>query len=751
MRVLALFAAGFCGAVLCNMMGLPYGTVLSGGLLTVAVILFLLRRPWFIRFGLVALGAAIGLIWSWSYVQREVRWTDAYDGRVRTLSMEAAAYSRATAYGTATTVSGSVDGHSFTAVLYGETDLSLKPGDMVYGLVKLQSTDTYWGEEDLFYGTRGMDFTLRLYNRYQVQPADSIPVRYWPLYLSHILQEQLGKLLPEAARGYAVALLSGDRSGLSETFQAQLSQSGTNHIVAVSGMHIGILMGAIMLLLGQYGWKTSVVGLPLIWIFALSVGMTASVVRSAIMFSLLLIACLAHRDNDIPTTVLLALLLIILPNPRAILDVGLQLSFASVTGILLFSSRIYHRFWMWHPIQWLVSRHRIFRKLVQPVCAGIASSIAVIPLTMPLSLLYFDSFSLATPLSGAVIVPLIPACFLLSMVTALVSLLSMPAAIILSYPLQWFLGITMGLTRWVAGLPFAWMTMDNGYALIFMILLYGIVLVLLLDFAQSIRLWIPVAAIGCSFLGCLLLSSLEYDRAQLSVTMLDVGQGQCIYVESKGISAMYDCGGEDRPAARAVSFLHAAGRFRLHALLVSHYDSDHAGGIPELLRSVKVDTIYLPATADDGGMQAQILAAAEESGTQVYFVEQDMTMTFGAAMLSVYAPVFAVSENNGSLSAHWRYGQFDVLMTGDMDADAEQVLLDRQSLSAVEVLVAGHHGAATSTGDTLLERLTPELVLISVGAENSYGHPASETLERLRQSGASVYRTDQCGNITIRR
>ena len=329
MRVLALFAAGFCVAVLCNMMGLPYSTVLSGGLLTVAVILFLLRRPWFIRFGLVALGAAIGLIWSWSYVQREVRWTDAYDGRVRTLSMEAAAYSRATAYGTATTVSGSVDGHSFTAVLYGESDLSLKPGDTVHGLVKLQSTDTYWGEESLFYGTRGMDFTLRLYNRHQVQPADSIPVRYWPLYLSHVLQEQLGKLLPEAARGYTVALLSGDRSGLSETFQTQLSQSGTNHIVAVSGMHIGILMGAIMLLLGQYGWKTSVVGLPLIWIFALSVGMTASVVRSAIMFSLLLIACLAHRDNDIPTTVLLALLLIILPNPRAILDVAHTMAYVS--------------------------------------------------------------------------------------------------------------------------------------------------------------------------------------------------------------------------------------------------------------------------------------------------------------------------------------------------------------------------------------------------------------------------------------
>ncbi|MGO5115025.1 DNA internalization-related competence protein ComEC/Rec2 [Candidatus Avoscillospira sp. LCP25S3_F1] len=748
---MALFAAGFSGAVLFNMMGLPYGTVLSGSLLAVAVVLFLLRCPWSIRLGLVALGASIGLVWSWSYVQREVRWTDDYDGRVRTLSMEAAAYSRTTAYGTATTVSGVVDGHSFTAVLYGEYDLSLKPGDMVHGLVKLQSTDTYWGEEDLFYGTRGVDFTMRLYDRHQVQKADSIPVRYWPLYFSHILQEQLGKLLPEVEKGYAVALLSGDRGGLSELFQTQLSQSGTNHIVAVSGMHIGILMGAIMLLLGQYGWKSSVVGLPLIWIFALSVGMTASVVRSAIMFSLLLIAYLAHRDNDIPTTILLALLLIILPNPRAILDVGLQLSFTSVTGILLFSSRIFQRFWTSQPIQWLVSQHRIFRKLIRPVCAGVASSIAVIPLTMPLSLLYFDSFSLVTPLSGAVIVPLIPACFLLSMIAALISLLSMPMAIVLSYPLQWLIGMTMGLTRWVAGLPFAWMTMDNGYALIFLVLFYGIVLVLLLDFAQSIRLWIPVAAIGCSFLGCLLLSSLEYDRAQLSVTMLNVGQGQCIYVESKGISAMYDCGGEDRPAARAVSFLHSAGRFRLHVLLVSHYDSDHAGGVPELLRSVRVDTIYLPATADDGDMQAQIVAAAEETGTQVYFVKQDLTMTFGASVLSVYAPVFAIDGNNGSLSAHWRYDQFDVLMTGDMDTTAERILLNRQSLSAIEVLVAGHHGAATSTGDTLLEQLTPELVLISVGAENSYGHPAAETLERLRQSGASVYRTDQCGNITIRR
>lgn len=750
MRVLALFAAGLCGAVLYAMAGLPYVLAIPIGLLIVAMVLLVLRHPVSMRVGLVALGITVGLLWCWFYVQREAQWTHEYDGRVLTVTMEASAYSSSTEYGTATAVRGKLDGHAFTAILYGKNTLGLKPGDQITGIVKLQPTDTYWGEDNLYYGTRGMDFILSLSKQYQIEPCASVPTRYIPLQMSHILRQQLSQLLPNEELGYAVALLSGDCGGLSETFQTQLSQSGTKHIVAVSGMHIGILMGAIMLLFGQYGWKTSILGLPLIWLFALSVGMTASVVRSAIMFSLALFAPLVGRESDTPTTTLMALTLLILPNPRAIWDVGLQLSFASVTGILLFSSRCFRRMWSLRPIQWFAGLHRICKSAIRAICAGVSSSIAVIPLTLPLSLLYFDSFSMVAPLSGAVIVPLIPACFILLLAAATISLISMPTALLLAKPLELLISGTMGLTQWVARLPFSMSTVDNGYTLIFLGMFYGIVLIFLVS-KQPVRLWIPAAAIGCSFMGCMVLSSLEYDRAQLSVTMLDVGQGQCIYAESKGVSALYDCGGEDRPAARAVSFLHASGRFRLHVLVVSHYDNDHAGGVPELLRAIKVDTIYLPAADDEGIMREMILEAAAETGTQVSWVEQDLTLSFGASMLSIYAPVQPIEGNNGSLSAHWRSGQFDVLATGDMDADAEAILMRQQKLSGIEVLVAGHHGAATSTSENFLEQLTPEIVLISVGAENSYGHPAVQTLQRLQQTGTAVYRTDQCGNITIRR
>ena len=243
---------------------------------------------------------------------------------------------------------------------------------------------------------------------------------------------------------------------------------------------------------------------------------------------------------------------------------------------------------------------------------------------------------------------------------------------------------------------------------------------------------------------------MEYDRAQLTVTMLNVGQGQCVYAESKGATALYDCGGDGDPAGVAASYLRSIGRFSLDILVLSHYDRDHAGGVPELLQTVPVDTLYLPETADEGGLQAEILAAADNMGTQVYFVTSDLQLSFGASVLALYAPMVAEDGNNGSISAHWQQEDFDVLLTGDMDQETENALLAAHGLSGIEVLAAGHHGSATSTGEKLLKTVTPEIVLISVG-ENSYGHPTEETLLRLRNCGAAVYRTDQCGNITVRR
>src|SRR5699024_9607489 len=155
-----------------------------------------------------------------------------------------------------------------------------------------------------------------------------------------------------------------------------------------------------------------------------------------------------------------------------------------------------------------------------------------------------------------------------------------------------FIDVAMTLTEWIARLPFASVT-SGGYLNIFLTGFYVVILILLLSkkFVGFLQAGICLAGLFCI---CLLLGSVEYDRAQLTVTMLNVGQGQCVYAESKGATALYDCGGDGDPAGVAASYLRSIGRFSLDILVLSHYDRDHAGGVPELLQTVPVDTLYLP-------------------------------------------------------------------------------------------------------------------------------------------------------------
>ena len=125
-------------------------------------------------------------------------------------------------------------------------------------------------------------------------------------------------------------------------------------------------------------------------------------------------------------------------------------------------------------------------------------------------------------------------------------------------------------------------------------------------------------------------------------------------------------------------------------------------------------------------------------------------MRFPGGELQIFAPLSDKSSNDSGISVLASAGEYDMLITGDMTEKTEQLLLEREDIPQTELLVAGHHGAAGSTGYALLSRLRPQTVLISVGEDNSYGHPSPQTLARIEAAGAAVYRTDQCGTITIR-
>lgn len=750
MRRLALFSGGFCAAILLFALGLSAkaAMILTAIASAGSVCAAFFRKKWSIHAAICFLGLAVGFGWCAAEWRLSVAPLCQYDGRIAEITAEASEDSRSTDYGTSTTVRLNVGGTSCTAVLYGDETLHI--GDVVKGRAKLRLAGMSFGEEDLYLSSRGILIRASLRPGAVITPADGLSPRHWPAAFGSRLKESLRELFSPEKAAFEIALLTGDSSELSQEFNSQLSRVGLKHMVAVSGMHIAILMGLILLLFGHRRRLSALLGLPVIWFFALTVGMTASVVRSAVMQSFLMLAPLFRRENDPPTSLFTALMLILIPNPRAILNVGLQLSFASVAGILIFAGPLYRaacqRRWM----LCLRNGNKCLFAVVKTMLAQVIAAVSVLPLTLPLSVLYFQMYSLISPLSSALIVSVVPLCFSMGIMAAIFSMVWLPLGTILAWPVSLLTRYVMGMTQLLSKIPYAAVDTGNGYLLIFLAGVYLAAMYFLVTRRQC-RPAVPASCLAGLLSLCLLLSSLEYDWSEFSLVMLNVGQGQSIYVESGGKTLLYDCGGNGGNAGEtAARFLESHGRFRLDCLVISHYDTDHAGGVEQLLNLVQVDKLFLPNTPDQGGLQQSILNCAAGKDCEVHFVTEDLTLRFGNGEAFLYAPLSDRSDNEGSIAAQFRFGTFDMLMTGDMGVETERKLLRTHDLSGVEVLVAGHHGAKGSTGEALLETAEPAYVLVSVG-DNSYGHPAPQTLKRIQESGALVYRTDQCGNITIRR
>jgi competence protein ComEC len=298
----------------------------------------------------------------------------------------------------------------------------------------------------------------------------------------------------------------------------------------------------------------------------------------------------------------------------------------------------------------------------------------------------------------------------------------------------------------LARIPFAALDTGTAYGLGWVALAYGLIILVVRQPKKDRRWVIPACCLVTSLAVCLLLSMLQ--PSGLELTVLDVGQGQCLIFRSQGQTIMVDCGGSQSEAVgdQAAAALDAVGEDRVDVLILTHYDTDHVGGVVELLDRMTVAQLFLPDLTQDPETRATLEAAAQD--IPITYVTEKTTVSLGNGQITIFPPD-GVDGTNAGLSLLAQGEETSILVTGDLDQESEQRLLDRWSLPTVDILIAGHHGSKTSTSQALLAQTQPKIVVISVG-KNSYGHPAQDTLDRIAAIGATIYRTDQCGTVKLK-
>ncbi|RAU47400.1 MULTISPECIES: DNA internalization-related competence protein ComEC/Rec2 [unclassified Pseudomonas] len=537
------------------------------------------------------------------------------------------------------------------------------------------------------------------------------------------------RLLAVDAQGHEgglAALVLGDDSGLSAKDWQVLQDTGTVHLLVISGTHIGLLAGLLYGLvagLARLGlwprvipWLPSACGLAFAGalVYGFLAGFGVPVQRACVMLGLVLIWRLRFRHLGVTWPLLIALNLLLLADPLISLRPGFWLSFTAVgILILIFAGRLgpWHGLHSWSRSQWLIA-------------------VGLLPVLLALNL----PVSLSGPLVNLIAVPWV-SLFILPMALFGTFFLAIPP---LGETLLWLAGGSMeGLFRFLSymaqALP-AW----TGPAVpvwVWPMSLLGAVLLLL-------PAGVPLRPLGWPMLLLCVFAPREVvPPGEVRVQQLDVGQGLAILLRTRDHALLYDAGprfGEFDIGERVVlPALRRAGIGTLDVMLLSHADADHAGGAQAVKRA-------LPVVRTLGGDIERM-----PPGLSVQRCNKGETWTWNGVTFSTWLWDQAAEGNQGSCVLRVDAAGERLLLTGDIDAQAEQALLDEGVDVRARWLQAPHHGSRTSSSKRFLQAVSPEGVLISRGRNNAFGHPHPLVMSRYRWLGIETHDSAERGAITL--
>lgn len=560
--------------------------------------------------------------------------------------------------------------------------------------------------------------------------------------------------LPGRRGALMASLLLGDDGALEPGAKDIFARSGLLHVLVVSGAQVGLVLASVLWLgraLRAPPAGAAAAAAMMTVFFALMAGWVPSVARAAVMALAGVAAPALRRSRDVYAALALAALALLVAQPLLLFDAGFQLSFAATWALIYVAPVLAPR----------------LEALPPPVRALVSMTVAAQIGVAPILAYHFLQISLAGVLANLLVIPLVallvPAGFVTALLGVVIPSAGAVAAILLALPADavWW------TARAFAWLPFAAVPVDPP-SLLGIVVCYGVLAAAVEWLRGRFRVTPAAVSIVVSAAVAVVLwahALAAAAPAYLVVTFLDVGQGDAIVARApSGRTMLVDAGGEveghitgyDVGARRVVPALRRLRVRRIDVVIVSHPHEDHVGGLPAVLENFPVGLVL------DGGFEhpapsyarVRRLIAARHAPYRLARRGQRVDLGAGTAVVILNpAGVFVTGSgsdvNANSIVARLAYGQASVLLTGDIEALTEAMLLSDGDNLRSTVLKVAHHGSATSSTPAFLDAVAPRVAVISVGSPNPFGHPHRATLDGLHAAGAAVYRTDRSGAITL--
>jgi competence protein ComEC len=599
----------------------------------------------------------------------------------------------------------------------------------------------------------------------------------WVYSLRNRLSQTVAEVLPEPQASLAQGIILGIRGNIPSSVKTDFINTGTAHILAISGQNLSIVAGMLVSLgiwlFGRRRYFYIWLSLSIIWLYTLLTGMHPPVVRGAIMASLFLAADLLGRQRSAITALFFAAAVMVGISPQVLWDASFQMSFMAMAGLIFV-----------FPLIQALGRKTIGAVLGEDgVAVSIANfvtdsfsvSLGTVIAVWPLIAYYFGIISWVAPVATFFALPALTGIIITGALAGLLGLIALPVAWVIGWVAWLFLSYMLLVVKAFAAVPFVEVAQVD--TTIIWVYYSALILVVWLSTNRNkmakVTEWLK-AGIDKSFnvvarlpkkwavppllVAAILVSVMAATMpdGRLHTSFLDVGEGDAILIQKGSQQILVDGGPSPQAIALALGKEMPFWDRTIDLVILTHPHADHITGLVEVLHRYRVKQVLSTDLEYESPIYDEWLRLLKEEDIGYTLAQAGQQIDFGSdvklQVLNPQTPILTGTESdidNNSIVLRLETGEVSFLLTADIMREAEFELVARRANLTSTVLKVAHHGSATSTTKEFLAVVNPRLAVISVGKENPFGHPSSEVIDRLKENlgQENIYRTDEDGTI----